>query len=716
MTMIMLARSKQILLASVAWATFGGASAAWAADGDAQPATEASASTQAQETAPAAADEIVVVGARNFLSVDTSGTTGLPLPIEKVPQSISLVSQDFLQTAGLQNVGQVADYVAGAVHVGSNESQAQKVKLRGFPAGKAIDGLTVDENYDPDYATVERLEVVKGPSSVIYGTSFTGGLINRVTKSAGPQTPSYLRVQGGSYENYRVEGQVAGALDGSDHVYGVLVGVVEGGKAFQHVIKHRDYVIYAGVNADYGDVTGYIHGGYEHHYRTSIDGIPTYANGALPDLPRSYFLGTPNGAFRTNVGYVNGDITWHATDMLELSVKGQYQKDVLKGTAPYASGLTANGTIAISNQVLYPLQKVSYGIGVIGLYKLDNLGLEDSFITVSALDLGVKYFDSQTRANGTANIFAGEQAVSRAFDALVPGPVNTVHRPQETKLLSGQAVLKPVAPVSVLIGASYSDVKFSNANNRVKVDYSPDPIVSYRFGLTWDVYKNINLYGSYSESFLPQRFIDVNGDVLPPLTGVQYEVGVKYKTDNDKLLITAAAYDITQQNQAAFVSRIAGQDRYRTLGAVQNKGVELEVLGRITEAWQVKAGFSHIIAKVKKDLNLAIVGKRSLFIPENTFSLYTTYDLPGALSGLTAGGGFRFIDEEPTSFTNTTLPIPSYQVVDLSLEYVFDKWSIQANLRNVFDKKYSMNNYDTLFYGNNIGTPRNFLVTLTRAF
>ncbi len=134
-------------------------------------------------------ETVVVTAKMNFLSADTSGATGLPIPIEKVPQSISLVSNDFLRAADLKTVGDVADYTPGAVYGGTGEGVGAGLKLRGFRigfggGGQALDGLQVNEFFNADYATTDRLEIVKGPASVIYGVSSPGGLVNRVTKSA----------------------------------------------------------------------------------------------------------------------------------------------------------------------------------------------------------------------------------------------------------------------------------------------------------------------------------------------------------------------------------------------------------------------------------------------------------------------------------------------------------------------------------------------------
>src|SRR3984885_8504736 len=164
------------------------------------PAPPSDASTQLQE--------VVVTGQYEFLSVDTSGTTNLPLPIEKVPQSISLVGEDFIKAADLKTIGDIADYVPGLFNNGPNGGFSSMVTLRGFTPIRSIDGINIGAAgapaWEPDYAIFDRVEVVKGPSSVVYGVSSAGGLINYVTKSATPQTTDYVTGEIGMWNSYRV--------------------------------------------------------------------------------------------------------------------------------------------------------------------------------------------------------------------------------------------------------------------------------------------------------------------------------------------------------------------------------------------------------------------------------------------------------------------------------------------------------------------------------
>jgi iron complex outermembrane receptor protein len=671
-------------------------------------------------------DDIIVTGTRTFLSVDTSGTTGLPVPIEKVPQSISIVSSDFLKAANLKTISQVADYTPGAVNAGNQYGFFDIIKIRGFGAGKTIDGLAVSETFDPNYATVDRLEVVKGPASVIYGVSSTGGLVNRVSKRAGPNTPSYLSLQGGTYGYLRAEGQLAAKLDPEGNLHGIAVAVAQRSDSFLDIMKSKNYVLYAGVDADYGDVTGFVHAGYERQIRSSFDGVPVFSDGTPTPLPRSFFIGSPDQNLTTGVVYGTANLTWHASDMLEFSLKGLLQKNKIRGSATYSYGLTRTGDLAIGVQIFDPQRRTSYAAGLTSLWKMDDLGLKDSFITIAALFQGNKTRDFQRAGifpNGTesviVNVFDGVDAITRAIGTAVPTPINRTSKTYiDTLTFSGQAMIKPLDSLSVLIGASYSEPKIKySATNGIFQDFTPKGQLSYRAGLTWEIVRGVNLYGSFSQSFQPQQSIDVNDNVLPPLEGDQYEAGIKVRTFGDRLLLTAAAFHIKQKNAATYDRTINGIDRYIALGEVTHKGFELQALGQITRAWQINAGYAYLDPKVTKTTNLSRLGKTNVFLSRHTANIFTNYTIDvGASDNIVLGAGVRYIGSQLTSFTGASKPIAGYTLVDASATYNMDKWNFQVSVRNLGDKRYFVNNYGTLFFGNVYGTPRTVEVSVTRTF
>jgi iron complex outermembrane receptor protein len=171
---------------------------------------------------------------------------------------------------------------------------------------------------------------------------------------------------------------------------------------------------------------------------------------------------------------------------------------------------------------------------------------------------------------------------------------------------------------------------------------------------------------------------------------------------------------------------------YRPVGEVKHRGLELEALGQINPAWQINASYAYLDAKITgavagdKPLT-ATIGQRELYLPKQTVGVYTTYTVQsGIVHGFSFGGGVRFVDRERTSYdtalANTqarlspTKDIPGYTVIDANIGYTRDQWLVQLNARNIFDRHYFVNGYQSLVFGNVYGQPANVALSVRRQF
>ncbi|MEJ0028521.1 MAG: TonB-dependent siderophore receptor [Rhizomicrobium sp.] len=694
-------------------------------------ALSSAAAEPAQDTGSHAQDtgniETVVVSAPyQFLNADTRGVTNLPLPIEKVPQSISLVSADFIKAADLKSISDVAEFTPGALNTGESSTGASTFTLRGFRPGLALDGINLPQSLfdnDPDYAIIERLEVVKGPSSVVYGISSPGGLVNMVTKSAHPDTPSYVTAQTGSWDSYRLEGQAAGALNADGSVRAIGVAVQDAGNSFIDLVRHSKTTLYGGVDADLSDtLSGYIHGGFERFERTSFEGIPGYPNGKPAPVPRSFFIGSQDQLDYTSLFHLEGSLDWHPTDMWELSLKGNYQASNLTGPTNYAYGLQPDGTMTVGFVRDVAVWNKNFGIGASAIYHLDDLGLKNSFLSVAALYQNNDQPIYETYPdNLTANLFSGEAAITQVINTLATNPQYDYRRDINiaTLTLSAQSVIQIFDPLSVLLGVSYSKPDGNEVVNGVHQASVTDGQTSFRWAVTYEVVPGANAYVSYSESFNPQAIPSLLNGILPPLSGAQYEAGVKYRTDDGRLLLTGAVYRIGENNVAQYDQTVHNIDYYIGTG-VTHKGVELQAIGRITSAWQINLGYSYLHTRINNPTRPAANGQEELYIPTNTASLFTTYTIEeGSLAGLSFGGGVRYVGDRRTSYATAvipTFPLPSYTVVDATVAYTYEKWLLQLNAHNILNELYYVNNSARITYGNAAGAPANVMVSLTRQF
>jgi outer membrane receptor for ferric coprogen and ferric-rhodotorulic acid len=675
-------------------------------------------------------EEVVVIGHYELFSDSASGYTNLPLPVEKIPQSIGIVDADLFKAADLKTLADVADYTPGALDVGNPGGFGAFISLRGFPSANALDGINFSAisgaNYSLDFAVMDRLEIIQGPSAVVYGVSSAGGLVNFVTKSAAAATPSYAILQGGSWNSWRFEGQLAGPLEAGGGAHGIATAVVDQGDDFTDQVQHQKVVLYLGANGDVGDsVTAYVHGGYQKYQGTSFDGLPTEADGSPAPLPRDFFIGSPQMTINYLIYHAESNLTWHAGDALDVSFSANAINSAGHGsTVPQSCCLDAAGNLVLDISDYREIKGWDYGAGISATYRLDRVGLDKSFLSVAALyqdDRFLVVAGSPSFAGEpttTVNIFSGEAALTTAFDsARLIGEPDRSFQELKTLTLSTQSVIEVFNHGSILLGAAYSNPSLANAFDDSRQDFRLPGNTLLRTALMYEFAPHANAYASYSQSFNPQFLVDQQDHLLAPLMGSQYEIGVKYKPGQEHLFLTAAAFVITQKNAGQFVDTVDGIDRYQPIGELRHRGIELAALGHLTAQWQINAGYTYLNARIAGDTDTTIVGRTELFQPSRTASLFSTYTFANEfLRGFSAGAGVRYVGSERTAYDESTRDIPGYGLLDSSLAYSSSHWTVQLNAHNLLNKYYFINNYGSLLYGNAIGAPANFNVLVRREF
>ena len=695
----------------------------WVAPAGAQSvAPAATAEDRAQQSSVETLPPMSVTGFR-LLFEDTSGITNLPLPVEKVPQSISIVDEDFVKAADLKTMGEIAQHTTGGSWASYSPSYGNQIWLRGFAANFAINGLTVgDQITDPDPAVLARYEIVKGPASVVYGAQSPGGIVNLVEKSASPNTPSYLEVQAGSWGRWRVEGQSVKTLGESGTVRGIGVAAYEEGGSFVDFVNKSRSVVYGGLDAELAsNLTGYVRASFQRTADTPFNGIPTFANGTLPPVSRAFFLGASNFQAVADATRVDAGLTWDLSNLWTLDLKSIYQYTTHGGQNAYNySAINTDGSFTIGGENFNDWNVQDYTTAASATRKLDDLGLKDSSVSASLRYQHYRYdiYELGLSGTGTPNIFNGDSSVSNVFNALTPNPNSSYQQDQRMNYLtaSSQAVIKVASPLTLVGGVAYSQPKIEQqVNSGSFKDFNPGDQTNYRGALIFEATRALNLYASYSESYLPNLRVDTNFNVLAPVKGKQYELGAKY-LPNDTLLMTAALFDIRESNVAVFDKQVGIEALYRAED-VRHKGVELEATGRLTRDWQIRGGLAFLDPRVTNDPeNPVNNGETRPWLPRTTAHLYTIYDVNGRLS---IGGGTRYVGSIKTydnSSAVATPPVSGYWVFDTAMNYTADRWHVQLNLRNIFDRHYYVPTpiFQSLAAGLYPGEPRSFSVSVRR--
>ena len=675
------------------------------------------------DAAPGAALEEVTVTGYRYLDEETNGITNLPLPVDQVPQSVSLINNDFAKAADLKNLGAIAQQTTGALWASYSPSYGNQIWLRGFAANFAIDGLPVgDQITEPDAAIVERYEVVKGPASVVYGAQSPGGIVNLVSKSAAAGTPSYVEALGGSWGRWRLEGQMAGPLNTDGSLRGIAVAAHEEGGSFVDFVKLDKTVAYGGLDFDLAsNLTGYVRASWQRTSDTPYNGIPTFADGTLVPVSRSYFLGASNARAIANATRADTGLTWRPSGLWDIDLKAVYQHTTHGGENAYPYDIiAADGSFPTGGEVFSNWHVEDFNIAASAARKLDDIGLKDSVISASLRYQHYQYYiDELGLSGGTTNLFYGDAAVAAFFNAETPVPTSGYQQDQRMNYLtaSSQAVIKPVDRVTLVGGVAWSSPKVTEqVYNGAFANFNPGDQVNYRAAAIVEPVKDLNLYGSYSESYEPNLRIDPNLRVLPPVQGKQYEVGAKYRP-NEALLLTAALFSIDEKNVAVYDSFVNGESLYRAEN-VRHRGVELEATGYLSKRWQVKSGLSVLDATVQMDPeNPVNDGESRPWLPKTSANLFTTYDIG---HGISLSAGARHVGSVKT-YDNSQTPtksIASYTLFDAAASYTLDKWRFQFNLKNIGDEHYYVATpiFAALWGGLFPGEPRSVAVSVQRNF
>ena len=659
-------------------------------------------------------------------------STALPLnlTLKEIPQSVSVVTQQRMQDQGLTTLVEVAENVTG-ITVNRYETNRGGLYSRGFVVDNyIIDGIPTTYSLPwssgeifSSTAIYDHIEVVRGATGLTTGAGNPSAAINMARKRATSKEPAAnIEVSGGSWNNYRVMGDIANSLNDSGSLRGRAVAQYEQGDSFTDLLsKERltllltgeadlteSTLLSAGVSYQEDDPRGPMWGG-----------LPVFfSDGSRTHLSKS--ATTTQDWTRWNVKYTNwfADLTQKIND--DWNVKLSY----------------AHGNREAESKLFYvsgnPDKTTGLGLsGFAGSYKVnvdqDNITLQtDGVFNLFGRDhkavVGYQYSNQEFEALGRSGT---TEAVGSIYDwnASLPEPVWSAWAPSESYTVKQNAIfaatqLSLLDPLKLIIGGRVTDYEkdLGATTNKIKYEHEFIPYA----GLIYDINQNYSAYASYTSIFQPQDQRDFNNNYLDPIKGNSTEIGLKSSWFDNRLNGSLALFDIKQDNLAQAVGQIQRpngtlETYYKAAKGAESKGFELEVSGQVTPNWNVTAGYSQYKAT---DVNDADINTQ---LPRKLIQTYTSYQLPGKWSDLSIGGGVNWqsdtyvIASNAPAGANPRIEQGSYALVNLMAKYKINKdFSAQLNVNNVFDKGY----YGVFpAYGQiTQGAPRNATLTLRYQF
>ncbi|MDQ0123371.1 iron complex outermembrane receptor protein [Pseudomonas lini] len=648
-----------------------------------------------------------------YVATRSATGTKTDTPILEIPQAINVVTADQVTAQGARNLTQALRYTPGLNTGGFTDRNgiADEITSRGFaPTPLYFDGAYIPyagslggaPQIDP--YTLERIEVLKGPSSVLYGQNQPGGLINLVSKRPTTEQRSQVKLGAGSYN--RVNGAIdsSGPLDDQKAFSYRIIGVAnKGNQQVAHTHSERMLLAPSLTWAPNDDTSLTLLAQIQRD-----DGLEDYQSlpriGSLDRGPtgerinRDFFSGDSHYNDYKRDQYIFGydfshsfseDLKYRSTARY-TDVRDRYKGFYLRSFVTDDAGVT---DFTQANRVKLDWRQHNIA------YTLDN-NLEYRFNT-GALEhttlMGVDYRHFNRKYDGlnAYNVLPVDLYGKNNYDSSSVTPVldtqwdNTLR--QTGVYLQDQIKLDQWI---LTIGGRQDWAEIDNKDILAgTVSSQRDNKFTGRVGLTYVTEFGLAPYISYSESFLPTLGTaapERGGNAFEPTEGEQYEVGVKYQP-LEKTLITASVYQVKQKNA------LTGDTEYPQYqaqnGEVRSRGVELEVKSSIDNL-DVLAAATYIDSFYTKS-TYGDQGNRNEAQAPVSAALWVDYHFTqAALSGLTFGAGARYTGRKPGDSANS-FDVPSYVVYDTTISYDMGKLDAslrglqtRLNVQNIFDREY----------------------------
>ncbi|WP_254606335.1 TonB-dependent siderophore receptor [Sphingomonas bacterium] len=657
---------------------------------------------------------------------DTQASAGTKTdkPLAETPQSISVITDATIADRGLQNLAQALRYVAGVTpeQRGSSAEVYDLFTLRGFAAPVFLDGLYYVYQADgtgyaaaqADVSRLDRVEVIKGPSSALYGRSGPGGLV--VQESKLPLDRSIygaVAATGGTFDLYRVDGDIGGRF--SDTALWRVYGSVNGAHDQQRYGTRARQTISAATTLGNDTSTSLtILGNYSHDPRDGNYGVfpavgTLIANPAAGNRPisQNFYDGEPGDFFSRQQASGTYILRHEFGSNWSFKASGRYQYVKSNLGLVYVSGTAIDPTAAAST--VY--SRASYSTRESNNDWVYDNQLSGKVTTgpvqhalLFGVDRQVLHFDETFGFGSATSIDAYHPVYGTMATPLTPETVPDVYlgRTVTHQRQQGIYAQDEISWAGLRLTVSgRQDWAEQEANGG---DTQHDAKFTYRVGALYKTGLGIAPYVVYSTSFQPQAATLVDGGLAKPSLGKQIEGGVKYIMPGTEILLTGAYFHIEQTNVLTYdpVSFAAYQS-----GKVRSEGIEFEVKAPLPHGFHLDAAFSRQSVRILEDEDPQNVGHGPPTVGRGGTSAVLTWSpRNGPLKGLELGGTVRHVDRLYAYGSNDS---PSYTLFDALARYdlgVLDDRlhgvEIAVNAANLFDRRYLTGcyvNYNWCWYG-----------------
>ena len=624
----------------------------------------------------------------------------------EVPQSISVVGRDQINDQNARSVVQALAYTAGVTTSSPNDTRFESITIRGFTPLLYLDGMQLPYGASRfgqpkvDLALLEQVQVLRGPSSSLYGQVAPGGLINLVSRLPTPTPVNSLEFLANNWGNAQVNFDVGGATPKGDLFWRLAGTLHDGGTQVDFVNDFRGAIAPSFTWKPDLDTTFTFLSGYQRDVTgLALQFMPAVGT-LLPNpngrIPLTKFLGEPGfDHFDRTQAWVGYQFEHSFNEIWTVRQNVRYFD--LETNTYAVAGAGALGSTALQPN-LSTLNRGAFSFPEnASNVTLDNEA-EARFATGSLAHIvlfGVDYRHITSELNEGFASAPSINLYNTVYGAPISLPATTISTGQ-TQDQTGTYLQDQIALGGWRLTLSgRHDWVSTDTSNFIKgtTQSQDDGAFTGRAGLNYVFASGISPYVAYATSFQPTIGVTASQSPLIPTTGKQVEIGVKYQPVGTNLLLTAALFEMNQQNVTTPDPNNAGASIQT--GAARSQGAELEATASLTDGLKLVGSYAYTDTRVTQTTIANQLGKHLIIQPMNQAALWLDYTFQqGQLGGFGFGGGARYIGDSYGDAANTIL-IPGYTLFDAAVHYDlsyldprFRGVKLAVNATNLFDKYY----------------------------
>ncbi|WP_423836959.1 TonB-dependent siderophore receptor [Stutzerimonas xanthomarina] len=683
-------------------------------------------SALAQETDSAVLEEVVVTAdreqgeAEGYRTRRSASATKTDTPLEEVPQAVSVIPATVLEDLDSPRIEKALDYAGGVARQNDFGGLTMyEYSIRGLTTSEFYkDGFSVNRGYmnPQDPSNVERIDVLKGPASSLYGRGDPGGTINIVSKR--PQNDSFARLDqsAGRWDRYRSSLDVNTPLDEEGTMLYRMNLAVEDNKSFRDYRSSERQFFAPAFSWELTPQTRLLVQAEVIRSSQVFDRGVVAPNNHLGSVSRSDFFGEPDdGDIDNNNESLQAEIEHDLNASWTVRLASHYKQGRLSGGATEASFFEDDAR-TLNREYRYRYRDYEWQDSIT---QLELRGLVYTGDIEHNLLIGTEYerFAKteevlRTRPISQIDIYQPVYGQPRPPFSIGPGGRSTDrHELIHSRSLNLQDQMRFSEKLFGVIGARYDhyEQRLDNEVAGTRVEQTHEKATP-RIGALYQLTPEVGVFANASQSFKPNSGADASGTAFDPEDGVGYEAGFKFDLLDSRLGMTVAAFHLTKEN---VLTADPVDSAYQiAAGEVRSRGVDLQLTGQLTDEIRVIGAYAYVDAEVTEDNTLAR-GSRLLNVPEHSGSLLGVYEfLDGELRGLELGGGVNYVGERSGNVADSGFELPGYTSVDLLARYkATQDLTLGVNLNNAFDRTYYERSYSNVWVMP--GEPRNLSLSLS---